>query len=58
MITKPFLKDVDNFGRAALACKEAVYQDYLGVEIGEDGVNHTIYCKKYPVHISASDVKV
>ena len=45
MITKPFLQDVDDFGRVALACREVVYQDYLGGEISKDEVIHTIQCE-------------
>ena len=36
MITKPFFQGVDDFGRVALACREAAYQDELGSEISED----------------------
>ena len=45
MITKPFLQDMDDFGRVALACREVAYWDYLGIEISKDEVIHTIQCE-------------
>ena len=51
MITKPFLQDVDHFGRVALACREVAYQDYLGIEISKDKIMHTIQCENVNAHI-------
>ena len=44
MITKPFFQDVDDFGRVTLSCGKVAYQDYSGIEISKDEVNHTIQC--------------
>ena len=45
MITKLFLQDVDYVGRVALASREVVHQDYLGIEISKDEVIHNIKCE-------------
>ena len=45
MTTKPFFQDVDDFDRVTVACREVVYQDYLGIEVSKDGVIHTIQCE-------------
>ena len=51
MITKPFLQDVGDFDRVTLACREAVYQDYLGIEISKDEVIHTIQIEMSDAYI-------
>ena len=52
MITKSFLQDVDDFGRVALACKEVVFQDYLGIEISKGEVIHIIWYEALGVGVS------